>query len=136
MTGTAWDRFSGETFALVNNNSQLRVEATNAQSQPVFTQVSTTGDSVRLLGSDAGNTFYRVPAPPKITLNPGTPGAAPTAVADTYTTALAAALNIAVADGVLKNDTIRRMRRSPLPWSAPRPGHAHAERQWLLQLHA
>jgi VCBS repeat-containing protein len=105
MTGSAWDGFTGETFSLVNNNSQLRVQATNGQSQPVFTQLNTTGSAVRLLASNGGNTFYRIPAPPKITLNPGTPGAAPTAVADTYSTTPGTALSVAVANGVLKNDT-------------------------------
>jgi VCBS repeat-containing protein len=99
-TGAVWQGYNKNAFSLINSQTQIQIDSTNAQSL-VTTKKLDTSLPVFQAGSSGTNTFYYVPGGPggNATNQP------PTGVADTYTTTLNTALTQNAANGVLKNDT-------------------------------
>jgi VCBS repeat-containing protein len=105
--GSAWDGYTNMVLSLNSAGTQLTIKATNPQGQSVQTTIPTSHRQIRLLGSSGGSKIYQIGlTPSSLTWQPVTPtNGAPTAVANQYTTAEDAALTVAVAQGVLANDT-------------------------------
>jgi len=105
---TLWHSLKGTPFAGYTNpivsliNNQINVEGTNAQSQPVEANLPLTDTRIRLLGASGGNKLFQINA---FNLANPTNNTPPTAVNDSFTTNEDTTLTVAVANGVLKNDT-------------------------------
>jgi VCBS repeat-containing protein len=103
VSGSVWTGTTN-TFSLMNSQSQIKLDSTNAQSQ-VNSRTLPTNLPVYLSGQASSNRLYYIPA-----TGTGGSGGTPTdldpvSVADTYSTPVGTALTVTAANGVLKNDS-------------------------------
>jgi cyclophilin family peptidyl-prolyl cis-trans isomerase len=75
--GAAWQGFSDGDLALVNNNTQIKIDVTNPQQQAVTSTVATTDPRVELLATQGTSLLFRLDgAPATFNLQPAPVGAA------------------------------------------------------------
>jgi VCBS repeat-containing protein len=101
IKGNAFSAYTNPIVSIVNG-SQVKVEGTNGQSNPVTASLPIDDSRVRLLSNGGGNRLFQISSFP---LTTPAANVAPVAVNDTFTVGEDATLTAAVANGVLKNDT-------------------------------
>jgi VCBS repeat-containing protein len=100
VKGNPFQGFTNPLVSLVNN--QIKVEGTNGSSQPVAANLPLSDTRVRMLGTSGTSKLFQIAS---FNLANPTNNTPPTAVNDSFTATEDTALNVAVANGVLKNDT-------------------------------
>jgi len=118
VKGNPFQGFTNPLVTLVNN--QIKVEGTNGSSQPVAANLPLTDTRVRMLGTSGTNKLFQISS---FNLSNPTNNTPPTAVNDTFTTAEDTGLNVAVANGVLKNDTDPNASQSLSAVVVTQPAH-------------
>ncbi len=100
--GDAFDAYTNLKVTLLSGGTQVKIEGTNAQSQPVSATISINDPRVRILGTSGTSQLLKITA---FNLDNPSNNSPPTAVADTYAATEDTVLTVTAANGVLKNDT-------------------------------